>query len=88
MISEKWKNVAKYWLGNEDGIHCHWCEYIEHDDGSSYCIHKQSKFNDGDRIRGWDGKYCANNCKYFTLSDWYTKDENFDLCFNNPEEKE
>ncbi len=90
-ISPKWSNMAVGWLGNKDGRHCHWCRSIRHDDGCSYCDHPQSKFNDGDRIRTWDGEYCAKKCKYFKLDDGYKDDENLDSILKpkeNPNAKE
>lgn len=79
-ISEQWKLVAKCWVGNKNGKHCHWCKHIDHDGelGTSNCIHPKSKFNDGNRIRSWDGEACAEECGFFELQDWYKDDDNID----------
>lgn len=81
MISEKWKVISKNWLGIDDSKHCHWCKSIKHDDGESHCSNPNSKFNDGDRIRTWDGVYCATNCNCFELDEYYTSDETYDNYF-------
>lgn len=77
-ISEKWKNLAIAFVGNEQGKHCHWCKHIVTDDGSAECGNKASKFCDDDRIRSWDGEHCASECGLFELDDWYKSDANFD----------
>ena len=80
-ISPKWAEVAISVLGDKNGQHCHWCKYIKHEDGYSFCTHPQSKFNDDDRIRSWDGLECAKECGCFKLDDWYTKDKNYEKYF-------
>jgi hypothetical protein len=85
-ISPKWIPFAKGWLGNKDGKHCHWCKFAEFDEGEVTCGNPKSKFCDGDRIRSWDGLGCAEECGLFEISDWYTKDENFETTF--PKESE
>ena len=77
-ISEKWKPLAKAWVGNEEGRHCHWCKHIDHDNesGTSDCINPKSEFSDGYRIRSWDGEGCAKKCGLFELKDWYKDDKN------------
>lgn len=77
-ISKKWKDVARMWLGDEWGRHCHWCKFIEYDDGCSFCKKPKSKFADGNRIRSWDGKQCAEECGLFELKDWYKDDKKYD----------
>lgn len=81
-ISEKWKGIANTWLGIEDGKHCHWCSFVKHDEGCSYCYNKESRFYDGKRIRGWDGIYCADKCGKFQLDVNYTTDETYYEYFN------
>lgn len=76
-ISKLWSKFSDNWFGNKYGRHCHWCDHIKSEDGESHCTYPKSKFNDGDRIRTWDGKYCAKECNYFKLSDWYIDDKNF-----------
>jgi len=80
-ISPKWRPAAKLWTGRSDGRHCHWCKHHVTDDGEVTCGHPDSKYNDGDRIRSWDGEKCAVNCEYFELDDWYKRDENYDTTF-------
>jgi len=80
-ISPKWKPVAKGWLGNSNGKHCHWCTHMISEDGEVVCTNIKSKFCDGDRIRTWDGLGCAKECGFFKLNEWYTKDENYDAVF-------
>jgi hypothetical protein len=80
-ISPKWKPVAKGWLGNSNGKHCHWCSFAEFGDGEVTCGNPKSKFHDGDRIRTWDGLQCAKECGLFELDKWYTEDKNFDDYF-------
>ena len=81
-ISEKWSKMSISWLGNPDGMHCHWCEYSVSEDGEVTCSNKKSKYFDGNRIRTWDGEECAKNCLEFDLSDWYKSDENYDKTFD------
>jgi hypothetical protein len=81
-ISTKWKEVARGWLGDENGQHCHWCKFMKSDDGDVTCENPKSKFYDGDRIRSWDGLYCAKECGLFELNDWYKDDKNYDEYFN------
>lgn len=76
-ISELWSKFAESFLGNKEGVHCHWCQYISHRKGYSYCTHNKSQYNDGNRIKASDGLSCANYCIYFKLDEYYTKDENF-----------
>lgn len=80
-ISPKWSNFAERLLGDKDGKHCHWCKYMKSEDGEVTCTNPKSEFCDGDRIRTWDGLYCAEKCGSFELNEWYTKDENFDTFF-------
>jgi hypothetical protein len=82
-ISKKWKPVAWAWLGNKQGKHCHWCEFMDSEDGEVTCGNPESKFCDGNRIRTWDGLQCAKECGHFILNEWYTKDENYDSTFKN-----
>jgi len=86
-ISKKWKPVAIAWVGNKYGKHCHWCSFMDSDDGEVTCSNPNSKFCDGDRIRTWDGLECAKECGVFELNEWYTKDENYDGIFKNNNEK-
>ncbi len=76
-ISFKWSRLAKGVLGDKTGRHCHWCEFMESDDGEVHCLNKDSQFCDGDRIRTWDGLSCASQCKVFKLDVWYTDDKNY-----------
>jgi len=78
-ISEKWKPISEGWLGNNMGVHCHWCKFIHNDDGESSCDNKKSKAYK-QRIRTWDGAF-AEECHFFELSDWYKSDENYDKTF-------
>lgn len=80
-ISPEWSRIAERWLGLPTGRHCHWCRHISHDEGASYCSNPASKFNDGDRIRTWDGKHCAAECSVFELDAWYEDDENVEKSF-------
>jgi hypothetical protein len=80
-ISPKWIPVAIGWLGNKDGKHCHWCKFMKSDDGEVTCKNPDSQFCDGDRIRTWDGLWCAERCGLFELDEWYTKNENYDSFF-------
>ena len=80
-ISPKWIPVAKGWLGNEEGKHCHWCKFKDTEEGEVTCSNPKSKFCDGNRIRTWDGLGCAEECGFFELDEWYTKDENYDEYF-------
>jgi len=80
-ISEKWSKVAMSWLGNKNGMHCHWCKHKQSFDGEVRCDNKKSKFCDGSRIRSWDGLACAEECGFFELEKWYTDDKNFDKYF-------
>ncbi len=73
MISKKWAKVSQVVLGNREGKHCHWCKFIKHKDGSSYCENKLSKYFNR-RVRTWDGDICD----YFELDKWYTDDKNYD----------
>ena len=75
-IGKEWAQFARGWLGHADGRHCHWCEHILLEEGEAHCIHPESKFNDGDRIRTWDAHGCAMECQYFVLSSWYRDDKN------------
>lgn len=81
-ISNKWKQVAKNWLGIESGRHCHWCKHMVSKDGEVICNNKVSPFADGDRIRTWDGEICAKDCPVFELNDWYKDDANFERTFD------
>ncbi len=81
IISVKWTKLAKSVLGDETGRHCHWCKYIDCDDGEAHCLNENSQFCDGDRIRTWDGLHCASRCKAFELDDWYTEDKNYEEYF-------
>lgn len=80
-ISNKWKPLASFWLGNSAGEHCHWCKHVDLDryEGEAYCGLKNTKFPG--RIRTWDGEDCARNCKHFRLGDWYKHDKNYDEYF-------
>ena len=80
-ISKKWIDVAKFWTGNKNGKHCHWCKFIITEDGEATCGNTLSKFCDGDRIRSWDGLDCAKQCGLFELDDWYKDDKNYDEYF-------
>lgn len=82
-ISPKWKPVARMWLGNKDGQHCHWCKHAIFDEGTVECGNAASKFCDGDRIRSWDGLECAKECGVFELADWYKDDKNYDKYFKD-----
>ena len=81
-ISEKWKQIASGWLGDESGRHCHWCKHMVSEDGCVTCGNKASPFCDGDRIRTWDGLDCASKCPVWELNEWYTDDANYDSTFN------
>ena len=80
-ISPKWSKLALSVLGDKNGRHCHWCKFMESDDGEVHCINKDSPFCDGNRIRTWDGLECASKCGVFELDDWYTKDKNYEEYF-------
>jgi len=80
-ISTKWSRLALSVLGDKDGRHCHWCKYMQSEEGEVTCTNKNSPFCDGDRIRTWDGLGCASVCKVFELDDWYTNDNNYDEYF-------
>ena len=75
-IGKEWSKFAKGWLGYADGRHCHWCEHMDSEEGEVTCLHPDSKYNDGDRIRTWDGRGCAMDCECFSLSAWYKEDSN------------
>lgn len=75
-IGKAWSRIAASFVGSAEGRHCHWCEYIKHEDGESVCTNPASKYCDGDRIRTWDGNECAETCGVFKLSAWYEDDEN------------
>ena len=77
-ITPRWSKIASVWLGNGDGVHCHWCKFMKSEEGEVVCTHPQSRFSDGDRIRSWDGRYCAEQCGYFELQDFYKDDKNLD----------
>lgn len=76
-ISKEWSIVANAWLGNKYGKHCHWCKYMLSEEGEVTCNNPDSKFFDGERIRSWDGLYCAEECGLFELNSWYKDDKNF-----------
>ncbi len=76
MIGSEWSKIARQYVGNKHGEHCHWCAHIKHDDGESFCSNPESKFCDGDRIRTWDGEGCAEECGVFKLDPWYEDDAN------------
>ena len=80
-ISPKWSKLALHVLGDKDGRHCHWCKFIDFEEGEAHCINGDSPFCDGDRIRTWDGLECASKCKAFQLDDWYTDDKNYEEYF-------
>lgn len=80
-ISPKWSKCARTMVGNSQGIHCHWCKYMRSQDGYVTCTNKKSRYCDGDRIRTWDGNFCAKRCGHFKLNSWYTKDKNYDITF-------
>ena len=82
-ISKKWIPIARSWLGNSQGKHCHWCKKIKHNDGYSHCKEKQSPYYDI-RIRTWDGGDCAHACGFFELSDYYKDDINYYKSFPKP----
>lgn len=84
-ISSRWAEVARGCLGNSEGIHCHWCVHAKFDEGEVTCGNEKSKFCDDDRIRTWDGEYCAKECGLFELSEWYKDDKNFESYFNEGE---
>lgn len=73
MIHKSWVNIADSVTGSKEGRHCHWCSQIKNEDGSSFCDSPYSKFNNGDRIRTYDGLGLAVQCKYFELNHFYTK---------------
>jgi len=78
-ISFKWSALSQSFLGNPDGIHCHWCKHaeIDADDGEVTCANKDGlHFGDG-RIRTWDGEDAAR-CKAFELSETYKSDDAYD----------
>lgn len=75
-ISSGWSKIAKNWVGNKEGKHCHWCRFAKFDEGEVFCKNKKSKFNDGDRIRSWDGEGCADECGQFEIGQYYTDDKN------------
>jgi len=75
-ISPRWSKIAKRWIGNFGGMHCHWCKNKGYKDGEVFCRHPKSKYNDGDRIRVLDGELCAKKCGYFSLDKWYKNDKN------------
>ena len=75
-IGKKWGRFAKSWLGNVEGRHCHWCKFMKSEDGEVTCEHPDSVYNDGDRIRSWDGEECAEKCGHFELNEYYTDDNN------------
>jgi len=85
MISPKWSELAKNWLGNNLAHHCHWYKYMKSEEGEVRCTNKKSEFCDGDRIRGGDGLYCAKECGFFELDDWYTDDKNYEEYFEREE---
>lgn len=80
-ISLKWQSLSYALFGNYHGKHCHWCRFKKSNDGEVYCTNKKSMFHDGDRIRTWDGVYCAKKCGLFELDEWYTDDKNYDDYF-------
>jgi hypothetical protein len=80
-ISPKWTKLSVSVLGNKNGIHCHWCKYKKSKDGEVHCTNKKSMFSDKDRIRTWDGDYCAKKCGLFELDKWYSDDKNYDEYF-------
>ncbi len=82
-ISDKWSKLALSVLGDKGGKHCHWCKFIDCDDGEAHCLYKESQFCDDDRIRTWDGLDCASKCTLFELDGWYTDDINYDTVFGN-----
>lgn len=77
-ISPKWSKFAEKFINCPNGQHCHWCKFMKSEEGCVTCEHPKSKYNDGDRIRSWDGKACAEDCGYFEIDEHYTKDENFE----------
>lgn len=87
MISPKWSELAESFIGSKEGRHCHWCKHIEIREGEASCANPKSKFNDGDRIRTWDGLDCASECHCFELDEFYTKDENYDKTFKERKRK-
>jgi hypothetical protein len=82
-ISPLWVSVALLWTGNKEGRHCHWCKHMISEDGEVRCGNKGSQYYDGDRIRTWNGEYCAKHCVVFELDDWYKSDSNYDSTFNS-----
>lgn len=88
MISKLWSKLSLSLFNNIAGRHCHWCKHMISEDGQVYCQNKQSQFNDGKRIRTWDGAECAILCSYFELDEYYTKDENYNKTFKQGEEDE
>jgi len=76
-IGVKWSKFATQWVGNKEGIHCHWCKYIKTDKGIAWCEEKESPFNNDERIYGWGGNYCADQCPVFKLDEFYQDDDNF-----------
>lgn len=81
LISGKWSQLALSMLGDKNGRHCHWCQFIHCEDSTAECFNEASPFCDGDRIRTWDGLECASKCKVFELDDWYTEDKNYEEYF-------
>jgi len=83
MIDSKWTKLAKGFVGNKEGKHCHWCKHMDNKkfEGEVYCSNKNSKFSDNQRIRTWDGEGCAEECGHFQLDAWYEDGKNFDAMF-------
>lgn len=88
MISNKWSKVAQSWLGDKNGKHCHWCKFMKSEEGEVTCENPKSKFNDGERIRTWDGLACAKECGVFELDKHYTTDKTFNEYFKSTNKKE
>ena len=79
-ISKKWSEVAQSWLGIKSGRHCHWCKNAKSEDGELWCGKGKYK---SERIRTWDGEYCAKSCKLFELSPFYKTDVTFNKMFKD-----
>lgn len=80
-ISSKWSKLALSVLGDVAGRHCHWCRFIDTEEGEAHCLNKDSPYCDDGRIRTWDGLECASKCKVFELDGWYTDDKNYNKTF-------
>ena len=87
-ISKKWSRLSKCWLGNAEGIHCHWCKSMKSLDGEVHCINKKSKYCDGERIRCLEGESIAKYCRLFKLNNWYKDDKNYENYFIINKDKE